>query len=224
MALFLTVSNLHPRHVCARFKLWDWSFLLLHLPRSHDHKGGTQVAVVFNRCLFTKVGGSLLEWIMTPHLDRYAADSLLHFQMCNWSFPQTLWGCGVGADPSCSWVSHPPGRTVVWLFRHLTHAKLYVTLTLWHIDLNTISNLVKAVPRTWRHCWGINPFYPNFILIDPIGRHSVGWYIVFGCDIVPADSLLNGTVHLGRDLFYRVVTSFCYSIPGWSVCTKKNTS
>ena len=61
--------------------------------------------------------GFLLGWIFLIflHLSHHTADSLAHFQMFYRSLPQTWWGCGMGTDPSCGGVSHPPGKTVGWL-------------------------------------------------------------------------------------------------------------
>ena len=51
---FFTNWTLHTRHVRVRFKLRNKSFLSLHTPWSHDHKGGCLAVVIFDACFFVK--------------------------------------------------------------------------------------------------------------------------------------------------------------------------
>ena len=53
--------------------------------------------------------------------------------------------------------------------------------------------------------------------MDLISRHSLDWFLVFGCNIVPKDSFLDGTVHPGCNSFHNAVTTCCYTIHCWSI-------
>ena len=46
---------------------------------------------------------------------------------------------------------------------------------------------------------------------------SGGGFIVFGCNIVPIDRFLDGTVHTGQNSFRSAVITLCYTIPSWGM-------
>ena len=107
-------------HVC--FELWGKSFLSLTPYFSHGHKVGSLAAVVFHRCFLAKAERGwfcfdfLLERIVQLCIFVIMQQTLhLNFR-CAISHPMTSSHCGMGADPSDGRVSHPPGRTVSWLF------------------------------------------------------------------------------------------------------------
>ena len=79
---FFPKSTLHVRHVHVLFRLCGKWFLLLP-PPSHDHKDGSLVAVIFNKCFFAKARrGALLQpprWVdcQTQHLSSSTLSALL---------------------------------------------------------------------------------------------------------------------------------------------------
>ena len=123
-----------------------------------------------------------------------------------------------------SFTGYPVHQNQLWAnyFGHFTPAELHGTSTLWHFDPHMFSDLVRAVVGTREHYRMTSPLHPNFILIDPVGRCNGGWYVVSGCDVIPVDSVLYGTVHPGCNLFHCAVTSLRYGIPSWQIMLAKS--
>ena len=106
-------------------------------------------------------------------------------------------------------------------FCHPILVELPGSPTLWGLNPHAISDLVKTVPRIWRRCRGVNPFYPYFVLVDPVSRCCLGWFIFFGWNTIPTDSFLDGTVHPGCYSYHCVVTTLWYTISSWDLHTTK---
>ena len=205
------------------------SFLSRYTPPwSHDHKYSSLAVAAFAECFYTKAQEGVLPPFL-PTVNRLILYLQCHTvgflpcsqKVCNRILPPAMSHCVMGTDPLCGGYSvHQDG---FWTnhFGHLTFAGFCGSSILHHLEPHAISDLVIAASGTWRSYQSINPFYPHLIMIDFVGGHGGRWHTVSGCDIVPVDSPLDWTVHSGCNTLYCVVSSLCYSIPGWEICGSK---
>ena len=62
------------------------------------------------------------------------------------------------------------------------------------------------------------PIHQNQLWTNYFGHLTPGKLHSF----IPVESLLYGTVHFGCSSFHHAVTSLCYAIPGWCICTTES--
>ena len=201
--IFVHTLSCHVRDFSHHTSLW-----------SQDHKDGSLVADAFVWYFFVKARSGvpllLLQWVhclaqnllsSCSKLSAFLSEDVVLSESS--SGVMTQWQ----GHRSFKWWGIPSTKIN---FGHLTSAEFRLC--------STFSDLVRAVLGTWGCCHMFSPFYPNFVSIDLVGRHSGRWYVVSGCDFIPVDSLLYGTAHPGCNLFPHAVTLLCYSIPGWGTC------
>ena len=84
--------------------------------------------------------------------------------------------------------------------------------------------VVQTVPVLcggWWYGYWVDIPYPNFISVNPVGRCSQWWCIIFGRDVVPVHHFLNREPHPSCNLLNTAVASFYNAVACWHIGTPK---